>query len=305
MSRIERLLLRAGIPEEKARVLLEAGVRSPQALLLLTVEELSALLRIPESEAKKLIRLASEEAGISIKPFPEALKEESRLRRLTTGVESLDRILGGGFPLTRVIEVYGESGTGKTQLAHQLCVTVQLPEDAGGLDSGAVYLDSEGGFRPERLIALARRFQLKPQAALRRVLHAKVLGFAEQLSAVSRALMLLESGFRLLILDTIISPIRRSFDSPMERQLALSRLLGELRRFAASGGLVLALNNVVTDPETGELRPAGGMLLGQMVDLRLMLGRKDGLRFMRVVYAPDLPEDEAEFRITEEGLVEA
>jgi len=35
-----------------------------------------------------------------------------------------------------ITEVSGESASGKTQLCLQLCLTAQLPQDAGGLDAG-------------------------------------------------------------------------------------------------------------------------------------------------------------------------
>ena len=51
----------------------------------------------------------------------------------------------------------GEFRTGKTQLCHQLCVTCQLGVDQGGGEGKAMYIDTEGTFRPERLAAIAER----------------------------------------------------------------------------------------------------------------------------------------------------
>lgn len=53
---------------------------------------------------------------------------------------------------------YGEFRTGKTQLAHTLCVTCQLGYDVGGAQGKAIYVDTEGNFRPERIEAIANRF---------------------------------------------------------------------------------------------------------------------------------------------------
>ena len=38
-----------------------------------------------------------------------------------------------------------------------LCVCVQLPIDQGGGEGKAMYIDTEGTFRPERLLAVAER----------------------------------------------------------------------------------------------------------------------------------------------------
>jgi hypothetical protein len=56
--------------------------------------------------------------------------------------------------------------TGKTQLCHTLCVAVQLPITQGGGAGKAAYVDTEGTFRPERIRAIAARFNLDPDAVL-------------------------------------------------------------------------------------------------------------------------------------------
>ena len=59
-----------------------------------------------------------------------------------------------------ITEIYGEFRTGKTQLCHSLCVTAQLPLDNGGGEGKALYIDTEGTFRPDRLVAIAQRYGL-------------------------------------------------------------------------------------------------------------------------------------------------
>jgi len=59
-------------------------------------------------------------------------------RFLTTGCSRLDAKFGGGIPCRGITQIYGAGGTGKTQLALQLCLTVQLPITAGGLEAGNV-----------------------------------------------------------------------------------------------------------------------------------------------------------------------
>lgn len=56
--------------------------------------------------------------------------------RLSTGCPVLDQLLRGGLPVGGVTELSGESGAGKTQLALQLCLSVQYPVVHGGLNAG-------------------------------------------------------------------------------------------------------------------------------------------------------------------------
>jgi DNA repair protein RAD51 len=57
-------------------------------------------------------------------------------------------------------ELFGEFRTGKTQLCHTLCVTCQMPMDQGGGEGKAMYIDTEGTFRPQRLVEIAARYGL-------------------------------------------------------------------------------------------------------------------------------------------------
>lgn len=56
-----------------------------------------------------------------------------------------------------VFQVFGEFRTGKSQLCHTLAVTCQLPIDNGGAEGRCLWIDTEGTFRPERLLQIAAR----------------------------------------------------------------------------------------------------------------------------------------------------
>ena len=67
-----------------------------------------------------------------------------------------------------ISECFGEFRTGKTQLAHTLCVTAQMPgmNHTGGK---VAYIDTEGTFRPDRLRSIAARFNLDANAILNNI----------------------------------------------------------------------------------------------------------------------------------------
>ena len=56
--------------------------------------------------------------------------------KLSLGCPILDDAFRGGLLLPGINEISGESGSGKTQVALQLCLTVQLSEENGGLQGG-------------------------------------------------------------------------------------------------------------------------------------------------------------------------
>ena len=66
----------------------------------------------------------------------------------------------GGFETGSITELYGEFRSGKTQLCHTLAVTCQLPIDMGGAEGKALWIDTEGTFRPKRIVQIAEKYGL-------------------------------------------------------------------------------------------------------------------------------------------------
>jgi RAD51-like protein 2 len=86
--------------------------------------------------------------------------EEVRSRRhIITFCKEIDQMLGGGVHLGEMIEFCGVPGIGKTQLAMQLCVDVQIPEAYHGVGGEAIYIDTEGSFMVERCLHMAAAVQ--------------------------------------------------------------------------------------------------------------------------------------------------
>ena len=77
--------------------------------------------------------------------------------QITTGSKELDKLLNGGIETGSITELFGEFRTGKSQLCHTMAVTCQLPISLGGAEGKCLYIDTEGTFRPERLLAVAER----------------------------------------------------------------------------------------------------------------------------------------------------
>ena len=109
--------------------------------------------------------------GFTTASMVQAVRESTIM--ISTGSSKLDELLGGGFESGSLTEIYGEFRTGKTQLCHTLAVTCQLPLAQGGAEGKAMYIDTEGTFRPQRLIAIAERFGMDPGAVLDNVAYAR------------------------------------------------------------------------------------------------------------------------------------
>ena len=68
-----------------------------------------------------------------------------------------------------------------------LAITCQLPIDMGGAEGKCLYIDSEGTFRPERLVDIARRFKLNESDALDNVAFARAYNTDHQTQLLIQA----------------------------------------------------------------------------------------------------------------------
>ena len=84
--------------------------------------------------------------------------------------------------------------TGKSQLCHTLAVTCQLPIDNGGAEGKCLYIDTEGTFRPERLLAVAERYGLQGSDVLDNVAYARAYNSDHQMTLLTQVGL----GFKVL-----------------------------------------------------------------------------------------------------------
>lgn len=109
-----------------------------------TKKNLCKVKGLTEAKIDKIKELANkmQECGF-ITANELSLKRQS-VFKLTSGCADLDTLMGGGLQSMSITEVFGEFRTGKTQLCMTLCITCQLPENQGGANGKAAYIDTEG-----------------------------------------------------------------------------------------------------------------------------------------------------------------
>src|ERR1700693_3380113 len=134
-----------------------AGIVSVMDLAVTSAEELSVDLNSSKESAAAFIMSAQKllrDSNLIQKEFvtaDAALEKRRSMLRCSTGSRALDELLLGGIETQALTEFYGEFGSGKSQICHTLCATARQPIDSSGMDSGVIYIDTEGTFRPERV----------------------------------------------------------------------------------------------------------------------------------------------------------
>jgi len=299
-----------GVGPATASKLREIGFRTVESVATAAVREL-VTAGIGETTAAKVIAAARKSMAITFVRGDELVKLRSNIRHLTTGCASLDHLLGGGVETQSITEFYGEFGTGKSQICQQLCVTVQLPYEQGGLEGGALYIDTENTFRPERIMQIAPRFGLDPEEALRRIIFAEAYTSNHQMVLLENAdEVIKENNIRLIVIDSVTSHFRseylgREMLAPRQQQLNkhLHKLIRLTRAFNAAAVIT---NQVMAQPDVffaKMVQPVGGHIMGHTSHSRIFLRKgRNNVRIAKLTVSPFLPEGEAPLRITERGI---
>lgn len=139
-----------GIVAADIKKLKEAGYHTIEAVQMATKKDLATIKGISDNKVEKILEAAFKMLGnMGFTAATEIQQQRQDLCMLTTGSRELDALLKGGIETGSITEIFGEFRTGKTQLCHTLCVTAQLPLEQGGAEGKAMYIDTEGTFRPE------------------------------------------------------------------------------------------------------------------------------------------------------------
>jgi DNA repair protein RadA len=301
-----------GIGPATAEKLREAGYSDLMSIAIESPRNLAEICEIGESTAAKIINEAKDAVDIGgFETGDEIMERRRSIGRLTTGSKALDELIGGGLETQAITEMYGEFGSGKTQICHQAAVNVGLPPERGGLNGEAVVIDTENTFRPERIAQMATALDLDPAETLKKIHVARAFNSAHQMLLVDKAGELAkERPVKLLIVDSLTAHFRAEYvgrGSLAERQQALNTHMHALLRFGdLNNAVILCTNQVAAKPDAffgDPTRPIGGHIVGHTATYRIYLRKsKAGKRIARLVDSPSLPEAECVITVSEEGI---
>ncbi|RLG81623.1 MAG: DNA repair and recombination protein RadA [Thermoprotei archaeon] len=300
-----------GVTPTIAEKLESAGFTNPWAIVVARVEELAERAGIPQSTAERIVTNTRKLLGVTFRTAKEVKMERLNIRKITTGSKNLDDLLGGGIETKTITEFYGEYGTGKTQICHQLSINVQLSPEKGGLSGKAVYIDTEGTFRWERIEAMARGVGLDPDEAMENIYYQRAYNSDHQMAIVEELFKFVpENDVKLVVVDSVTSHFRAEYPGREHlavRQQKLNAHLHHLVKLAEIYNIaVVVTNQVMARPDVfygDPTQAVGGHVLAHTPGVRVQLRRAKGhKRIARVVDAPHLPEGEAVFIITDEGI---
>ncbi len=311
-KKIDKLEEMDGIGPTTIKKLKDAGIITIRSLAVYPLSKLMEEAGIGEKSAIKLIKAAQDMEKMGFKSAESIWERRKELKRITTSSQGLDDILAGGIETGALTELYGEFRTGKTQLCHQLCVNVQLPVEEGGLDGNALFIDTEATFRPERIIQMADAKNLDYNKILQNIIVGRAYNSDHQILLVREAPKIIEEkNIKLVIVDSIIGHFRSEYigrGTLASRQQLLNNHIHDLLRLTETFEDLAAVytNQVSSKPDVFYGNPTthtGGHIIGHGATVRIYLRKGKGeQRVAKIVDAPNLPEAEAVFTLTEDGI---
>src|SRR5438876_391741 len=172
-----------------------------------------------------------------------------------------------------------------TNVAQKIIIAAREAVDIGGFETGDVIL--------------------------KRIHFARAFNSHHQMLLVEKAQELTQDfPIRLIVIDSLTAHFRAEFIGRgvlAERQQLLNKHIHELMRFGDIHNAVVYLTNQVhakPDAFFGDpTRPVGGHIVGHSATFRVYLRKsKGGKRIARLIDSPNLPEAEAVFSVSEDGI---
>ena len=273
-----------GVGPKIAEKLAEAGYNDLMVIATASPAEIAAVAEIGEGVASRIIAAARNALDMGFETGLNVLEKRKSVNKLTTGSKELDALFHGGLETQAITECYGAYGSGKTQLAHQLAVNVQLPKEKGGLNGNALFIDTENTFRPERIEQMANALGLDPKKTLENIFVGRAYNSDHQILLVEKAKdVIKEYNIKLVVVDSLTSHFRSEYvgrGALATRQQKLNQHLHTLQRIADTYNCVVYITNqVMAKPDVlfGDPTEAvGGHVLYHAATFRIYLRKSKG-----------------------------
>jgi len=224
-------------------------------------------------------------------------KRSQNLEAISTGSHNLDSIFGGGIETGAVTQFYGQPASGKTQICHCVATIIAQPKSHGGLSAKALYIDTEGTFRSERIQQIAGTRGFDIDQVFNNIMVADAHSVMEQEAIVKEAeSIIVPQNIRLLLVDSIINYYKAEYPERSmlaERQHKINVMMHLLQKIARTyRTAVIITNQVQSEPDSfvnprSEPTAIGGYVLSHTSThiLSLRLSGRDR-RIAKIVKSP-------------------
>ena len=206
----------SGVGNKTVKSLNSNGINTIEDLADASIEQISEC-GISNTRAKDF-KYKAKQNTITIQTGTEVQEEYDNKNKIKSNIDELDEALEGGFEENAVISVWGESGTGKSQLAQKLLV--EGYEQTG---KPSILVETEPDrFRPERIERLATK-----EDTVENIHRVKAYSIDKQISSYGKIIDAFDEA-SVVVVDSLTARIRLNSDFQGRQNLSeRSTELGE------------------------------------------------------------------------------
>jgi len=165
---------------------------------------------------------------------------------IPTGLQKLDEFLGGGIPPGVIVDIFGGNGTGNTQLLLQLSI------NSIKNDGNVLYLDTTGGFRPERILEIQKQSDFKFDI-LEKITVSRITNTSEQIKSIKA---IQKNDFSLIVVDNVTDLFSYEYktdESILEKNILFARYMHELSDFVITNRIHVVVSNMIRNIDGKEV----------------------------------------------------
>ena len=211
---------------------------------------------------------------------------------ISTGLQKLDNFLSGGIPNGIIVDIFGGNGTGKTQLVLQL--SINSIKNGGNV----LFLDTTGGFRPERILEIQKKSNLDINL-LDKITVSRITNTSEQINLLNT---LGESNFSLIVIDNVTDLFSYEYknnESIFEKNSLFMKYMHELSFYAITNKIPIVITNMIRNMDGKEVENmASAIDLFTHIKIHLF---KNASIFNGEIYSP-FNKESFSYEITTLGL---
>ena len=165
---------------------------------------------------------------------------------ISTGLKKIDNFLSGGIPNGVIVDIFGGNGTGKTQLLLQL--SINSIKNGGKV----LFLDTTGGFRPERILEIQKKSDSNIYF-LNNIIVSRVTNTSEQINSIKN---FEEQIFSLIVIDNITDLFSYEYknnQSIFKKNSLFMKYMHELSSYAVSHKIPIVITNMIRNSNEQEV----------------------------------------------------
>ncbi|HEY5736453.1 MAG TPA: ATPase domain-containing protein [Nitrosopumilus sp.] len=165
---------------------------------------------------------------------------------ISTGLQKLDRFLSGGIPDSVIVDIFGGGGTGKTLLLLQLLIN--SIKNGGNI----LYIDTSGGFRPERILEIQKESEIDADL-LEKITVSRITNTSEQIESI---INIEKNDYSLIVIDNITDLFSYEYqndESIFEKNSLFMKYMHKLSKFAITKKIPIVVSNMIRNIEDKEV----------------------------------------------------